>query len=95
MINTGMLLGSKQEAYLRWTLECSRVNWEELVSCQVRANETYSEARRQFSSRNSDVRMNGQSPHKWWSTLKCAVFSSSSSLPPLVSAGWWTGVCMV
>ena len=29
--------------------------------------------------------MNVQSPHKWWSTLKSAVFGSSSSLPPLVS----------
>ena len=31
--------------------------------------------------------MNVQSPHKWWSTLKYAVFGSSSSLPPLVSEG--------
>ena len=31
--------------------------------------------------------MNAQSPHKWWSTLKSAVFGSSSSLPPLVSTG--------
>ena len=31
--------------------------------------------------------MNVQSPHKWWSTLKVAVFGSSSSLPPLVSEG--------
>ena len=29
--------------------------------------------------------MNVQSTHKWWSTLKSAVFGSSSSLPPLVS----------
>ena len=28
-----------------------------------------------------------QSPHKWWSTLKSAVFGSSSSLPPLVREG--------
>ena len=28
--------------------------------------------------------MNVQSPHKWWSTLKSAVFGSSSSLPPLI-----------
>ena len=27
------------------------------------------------------------SPHKWWSTLKSAVFGSSSSLPPLVGPG--------
>ena len=31
--------------------------------------------------------LNVQSPHKWWSTLKSAVFGSSSSLPPLVSEG--------
>ena len=30
--------------------------------------------------------MNAQSPHKWWSTLKSAVFGVSSSLPPLVGA---------
>ena len=32
----------KQEAHLRWTRDRSRVNWEEFVRCQVRANETYS-----------------------------------------------------
>ena len=31
--------------------------------------------------------MNVQSPHNWWSTLKSAVFGSSSSLPPLVGPG--------
>ena len=77
----------KQEAHLRWTLDCSRVNWEEFVRCQVRANEVYLEAKYQFSVRNIDVFTNVQSPHKWWSTLKSAVFGSSSSLPPLVGPG--------
>ena len=53
----------------------------------MRANDTYSEANRQFSDRNGDVLMNVESPHKWWSTLKSAVFCESSSLPPLVSGG--------
>ena len=53
----------------------------------MRANETYSEAKRQFSDRNRDVRKNVQSHHKWWSTLKSVVFGLSSSLPPLVSEG--------
>ena len=66
--------GLEQEAHLRWTRDRSRVNWEEFVRCQVRANETYSKAKRQFSDRNRDVLMNVQSPHKWWSTLKSAVF---------------------
>ena len=77
----------KQEAHLRWTRERSRVNWEEFVCCQVSANEVYSEPKRQFGIRNIDVLMNVQSPHKWWSTLKSAVFGSSSSLPPLVRVG--------
>ena len=53
----------------------------------MRANETYSEDKHQFSDRHRDVLMNVQSLHKWWSTLKTAVFGSSSSLPPLVSEG--------
>ena len=53
----------------------------------MRDNETYSEDRRQFSDRNRDVLMNVQFPHKWCSTLKSAVFGSSSSLPPLISEG--------
>ena len=77
----------KQEAHIRWTRDRSRVNWEEFVCCQVRSNETYSEAKRQFNDRNRAVLMNVQSSHKWWSTLKSAVFGMSSSLPPLVNEG--------
>ena len=77
----------QQDVHLRWTRDRSWVNWEEFVRCQVRANETYSEAKRHFSVRNIDVLMNVQSPHKWWSTLESVVFGSSSSLPPLVGPG--------
>ena len=45
----------KQEAHLQWTRDRSRVNWEEFVRCQIRANETYSAAKHQFSVRNIDV----------------------------------------
>ena len=79
--------GLKQEAHPRWTRDRSRVNWEEFVRCQVRANETYSEAKHQFSDINRDVLMNIQSPHKCWFPLKSTVFGSSSSLPPLISEG--------
>ena len=44
----------------------------------MRVNETYSEAKLQFSDRNRDVLMNVQSSHKWWFSLKSAVFGSSS-----------------
>ena len=82
--------GLKQEAHLRWTRDRSRVNWEEFARYQVRANETYSEAKRQFSDRNRDILMNVQSPHKWWSTLKSAVFCSSlHCLRSLVRVVYW------
>ena len=79
--------GLKQEAHLWWIHDLSRVNWEEFVHCQMRANETYSNGNRQFSVRNRDVLMNAQSPYKWWSTLKSTVFSWNSSLPPLAGGG--------
>ena len=79
--------GLKQEAHLWWTRDSFLVNWEKFVCYQVRANETYSEAKCQFIDRNRAVLMNAQSPHKWWPTLKSAVFGSSSSLPQLVSEG--------
>ena len=87
MSNAGMFFGLKQEAHLRWTRDRSRDNWEEFVRYQVKANETYSEAKRQFSDRNRDVLMDVQSPHRWWSTLKSAVFGSSSSMPLLLIEG--------
>ena len=34
--------GLKEVAHLQWTRDRSRVNWEEFVHYQVRANETYS-----------------------------------------------------
>ena len=49
---------------MQLTRDRSWVNWEEFVRYQVRANETYSEAKRQFSDRNRDVLMNVQSPRK-------------------------------
>ena len=81
-----MCFGFKQEANLRWICDHSQVNWESF-RCQVRANKTYSDPKDQFSVRNRDVLKNAQSPHKWWSTPKSAVFGLSSSLPPLLGLG--------
>ena len=86
-----LAFGLKQEAHLRWTRDRSRVNWEKFVHCQVRANETYSEANRQFSVRNRDVLMNAQSSRKWWSTLKSAVFCLSSLLKSAGMRVCWYG----
>ena len=67
-----------KEAHNRWTRDHTRANWEEFVRCQVAANEIFSEAKRQFRFRNSDVL--AESPHKWGFTIKSAVFGLRSSL---------------
>ena len=72
-----LAFGLKQEAHLRCIRDRSRVNWDEFDRSQVSANETYSEAKRQFSNRNRAVLMNVQSPHMWWSTIKSEVFGMS------------------
>ena len=79
----------KQGAHLQWTRGRSRVNCDEFVHYQRRANAVYAEAMAQFSVRSRDVLMNSQCPHTWWSTLKSAVFGSGSdsSLLPLIWAG--------
>ena len=41
----------------------------------MRAEEIYSEAKRQSGVRNIDVLMNSQSPHKWWYILKSAALA--------------------
>ena len=68
----------KQEAHLRWTRNRSWVNLEQSVRCQIRANQTYSEAKGFFSVRTRGVLTNAQSPHKWWSTLMTVLFGVSS-----------------
>ena len=60
----------KRGAHLRSTRDRSRVNWDEFVHYQRRANAVRSH---QFRVRSRDVLMNAQCPHKWYSTLKAAV----------------------
>ena len=61
-------------------------------SIQVRANEINSEVKHQFSVRNRDVLMDAKSRDKWWSTLKSAMYSLSSSQRLLVGGGLRTSV---
>ena len=37
--------GLEEEAQIRWIRHRSQVNWDEFVSCKVKADETYSEAK--------------------------------------------------
>ena len=76
MINAGVHLASSSRPILDGPVIASELTGKSLSAIKP-----------QFSDRNRDVLMNVQSPDKLLSTLKSAVFGSSSSLPPLVSGG--------
>ena len=63
-----------QACFCPYAGDHSRVIWEEFFHPQVNTNKTYPEAKSQFSDRNRYVVINVYFPHKWWSTLKSAVF---------------------
>ena len=75
-----MLLTSSRRRIFGGPLIALVLTGKSLSATKVRANDTYSEANRQFSIRNR----NSQSPHKWRSAVSC----SNSSLPPLVDGGY-------
>ena len=87
IINAGMLWASSRRFIFGGPVITLGLTGMSFSTVKLRAIETFSEAKRQFSARNRVVLMNAQSSNKWWSTFKSAVFISSSSLPPLVGEG--------
>ena len=59
-INLGLMMtaGLHSTSHLRWTRDRSRVNWDEFVHYQRRANAVYAKATRQFSVGSQDILMN-------------------------------------
>ena len=64
MINEVMLLASRRRLILGGPMITLTLTGKSLSHCQVRANETYAEAKREFSDRNRDILLNVHSPHK-------------------------------
>ena len=58
MINAGMLLASSRRLIFGGPVIALVLTGRDLFRCQVRTNETYSEAKRQFSDGNRAVLMN-------------------------------------
>ena len=72
MINAGMLLASSRRLIFAGPVIALKLTGKSLSAVKCEPTKPT-----QFSERNRDVLMNVQSPHKWWSTLKSAVFGSS------------------
>lgn len=85
-----VLYDDKQAAYRRWQRSRDRADYEEYTRARIRAQQFFNEA-----ARRSDTVMRGRllgvsDPHKWWRTLKGAIFGAVRTVPPLVNPS--TGV---
>ena len=77
----------KQEAYRRWRRSQMCIDYQTFVDSRRYANEVYAIAQREHRARARETMLLTNNSHKWWSTLKSAVFGARSSIPPLVGNG--------
>ena len=91
MINAGMLLASGGRLIFSGPVITIRLTGR---ACPLSRERQWNLLRGQtsFSNRNREVLMNAQSPQKWWSTLKSAVFGLSLEFVTATAYRWewWT-----
>ena len=74
----------KQEAYNLWKRNRSDLIWNSYVQLRSAAQEVYAFAEREFNHGIKETLLGATQPHKWWSTLKSALFGVDDGMPPLL-----------
>ena len=74
----------KQEAYNLWKRNRSDLTWNSYVQLRSAAQEVYAFAEREFNHGIKETLLGATQPHKWWSTLKTALFGVDDGMPPLL-----------
>ena len=74
----------KQEAYNLWRRNRSDLTWSNYVRLRSAAQEVYSLAEREYNRGVKETLENATQSHKWWSTLKSALFGIDDGMPPLL-----------
>ena len=77
----------KQVAYRQWSSDRTLNNWEQYVECRRSAGLLYESVESSFNERCAETLSSSVSSHKWWATLKSAVFGAQPSVPPLIGNG--------
>ena len=72
----------KQEAYNLWKRNRSDLTWNSYVQLRSAAQEVYAFAEREFNHGIKETLLGATQPHKWWSTLKSALFRVDDDMPP-------------
>ena len=74
----------KQEAYNLWKRNRSDLTWNSYVQLRSVAQEVYAFAEREYNHGIKETLLGATQPHKWWSTLKSALFGVDDGMPPLL-----------
>ena len=66
-----------------WSISRTQADWGDYrVASHIQC--VYEDVERVFTERSKSLYTNEPNPQKWWSTVKTAVFGTSSNLPPLL-----------
>ena len=74
----------KHEAYNLWKRNRSDFTWNNYVQLRSAAQDVYAAAEREYNSGIKDTLLGALQSHKWWSTLKSALFGIDDGMPPLL-----------
>ena len=74
----------KQEAYKLWRRNRSQLTWENYTSLRSEAQRVYASAEKEYNDAIKETLRGTSQPHKWWSSLKSALFGVESSIPALL-----------
>ena len=75
---------ARQEAYQLWRGNRSAITWNNYVNLRNAAQETYAAAEKEYNDGVRDTFIGTTNSHKWWSTLKTALFGVDVAVPPLL-----------
>ena len=78
----------KQEAYNLWKRNRSYVTWNNYVRLRSVAQEVYDLAETEYNRGIKETLANATQAHKWWSTLKSALFGVDDGMPPHSQTRW-------
>ena len=78
---------AKQTAYHAWYRENNAEHWGQFVLARAEAQRVYGAARQSHNERTMNSLKHSTCSHKWWETLKGAIFGVDPSIPALMGPG--------
>ena len=74
----------KQEAYKLWRRNRSPLTWENYTRLRSEARRVYASAEKEYNDTIKETLRGTSQSHKWWSSLKSALFGVEPSIPALL-----------